>query len=406
MDPNQPAPTQIRVAFLFTALALLAVLFLQVLDPEFTGYDFRPIYAAGYMIRQGNRAGLYDIKAQTQTERMLFHRAQPLLIVHPPFEALMFVPLAMLSYRAAYVVWGMVNICLWMLFAYLARPFAPVPRQPFQYLILCFAFLPSWVGLLDGQTTFLLLLVYWLVFISLRRRQEFHAGALLGLGLFRFQLVLPFALVCLLRRRWKMMAGFGAVAAALGLISVALVGTSGVLSYFRLLLHLIKYPSDPAYMAAPPSDMTNLRGFCSVLLAPRLGEKWTNATVAALSAGLILLAARRWRPPETRESDASLGLAFAAALAVTLVTGFHLHNYDLTLALPALLLVFASPQWAAKSRWRQMINLSILIFYFPPIYFLLSHWDLRYLLFIPLAGFTVAAFGLLEKRGSVPKVFW
>ena len=113
---------------------------------------------------------------------------------------------------------------------------------------------------------------------------------------------------------------------------------------------------------------------------------------------LIVFTAWRWRQYDRDEGGGSAGLAFAATLAVTQLTAFHLYLYDLSLIVPAALLVFASPQWSQKSAWRTVLTASLGILYFPPVYFLLRNWDRRYLLVIPLAGFAVAAFGLLEKR--------
>jgi hypothetical protein len=289
-----------------------------------------------------------------------------------------------------------------MLFVYLARPLSPVPRQTSWYLILCFAFLPFWVALLDGQTSLLLVVLYWLSLLSLKCKKDFRAGAILGMGLFRFQLVLPFALICLLRQKWKMMGGFATVASLLGLLSIVVAGPSGLLSYYQLLLHVIKHPADPAYVAIQPYDMPILRGFLSVLLTGRIGEKWTNAAVAVVSALLILFTAWRWRQQDRREGDASLGLAFAAAVAVALMTGFHLYVYDLSLLLPAVLLALGSSQWSERSGWNHVLNISIGILYLPPLYFLLSNRSQRYLLFIPLAGFAIAALGLLAKPALNP----
>jgi len=50
-------------------------------------------------------------------------------------------------------------------------------------------------------------------FHLLKNGRDFRAGAILGLGLFKFQFIVPFALIFLLRRRWKFMRGFVATAA-------------------------------------------------------------------------------------------------------------------------------------------------------------------------------------------------
>lgn len=60
---------------------------------------------------------------------------------------------------------------------------------------------------MQGQTTVLLLILFSLTYVSLKQSQDLRAGFFLGLGLFKFPVVFPFAIICLLRRKWKMLAG-------------------------------------------------------------------------------------------------------------------------------------------------------------------------------------------------------
>jgi hypothetical protein len=386
----------------FTAAVLFAKLFLQVATPEVRGYDFSAMYVAGYMVREGKGSRLYDLVEQTRAEEAIFKRPGLMVIVHPPFEALFFAPLARISYVSAYLVWGVVNIFLWMLFVYIARSFAPVPRQTFQYMLLCFTFFPLWVTLLQGQTSLLLLILYSLTYASLKRRQDFRAGALLGLGLFRFQLVLPFALICLIRRKWRMMAGFAVVALMLGALSIVAVGPSGVVSYLTLLVNMVTHPANAAYTGILPSDMPTVRGVLSVLMAGHLAPTWINATVALVSGFLIVFTAELWRRRDRLEGNGSLGLMFGAALAVTLTTGFHLSEHDLSLLLLAIFLAIGSPQWSRKRPWRTVLNVSIAVLYLPPVYLLLREWGRLYLLWPVLFAFALASFVLLGERQEVP----
>jgi hypothetical protein len=87
------------------------------------------------------------------------------------------------------------------------------------------------MALIQGQDSILLLFLYCLVFLGLRRNAEFSGGSWLGLGVFKYHLVVPFV-VPLLRRK-KLTAGFMVVVVLLGLISLAVTGWQGLLSYPR-----------------------------------------------------------------------------------------------------------------------------------------------------------------------------
>jgi hypothetical protein len=349
------------------------------------------------MVRQGHLSSLYDLETQAATQASLRTGRGLVPFFHPPFEALFLAPLALLSYGGAYVVWGLLNIVLWMSFAYLVRPYAPVPRQALRYLILCFALLAPWVTLLDGQTSLLLLVLYTLTFIGLKRGREFAAGALLGLGLFKFQLVLPFALIYLLRGKWRFLGGFAAVGLALCGLSISAIGPAGVTSYLTLLHNIMRHPVSSSYiLGAPSADMPNLRGLLSTVAPEGDTSVWADYAVALVSVPLILCAAWAGRRQD-RQPGNGLGLDFAVALVVSVLTGFHVHTYDLCLMLLAILLVIGSAQWSQKSAWRVTLNACILILYLPPVWLFAGHRDKLCLLGLPVMGFAAAAFGLLRQ---------
>jgi len=402
---QQPTPRQVRIALAFTAAVLFGHLCVQAMSPLIRDYDFGAVYTAGYMVRQGKGARLYDLAEQARAEETVSNRPALLMIVHPPFEALFFAPLTRLSYASAYLVWGAINVLLWILFAHLARSFAPVPRQTFQYLLLCFTFVPLWATMVEGQTTLVLLSLYCLTYLSLERQHDFRAGAFLGLGLFRFQLVLPFAFICLLRKKWRLMAGFTVTALLLGALSIVAVGLSGVVSYVTLLAHTLVPPANPAYAAIAPSDMPTIRGVLSVVLTGRIATKWISVTAALLSGLLILVTAMCWRRGDRLEGNDSPGLMFAAALAVTLITGLHVYVYDLGLLSLAIFLAIGSPQWSRKTLWRTIVNVSIGVLYLPPVYLILGGSKRLCLLWFPVFAFTLALFVLLGKPQQGEQAF-
>src|SRR5580658_7697280 len=89
-------------------LCIHAVLFWKARDLVRQGYpDFTIFYTAGKMLRQGLGHSLYDGALQYQVQQSFASgvriRKGPLPYNHPPFEALIFLPLASLDYAMAYL---------------------------------------------------------------------------------------------------------------------------------------------------------------------------------------------------------------------------------------------------------------------------------------------------------------
>src|SRR5260370_1772600 len=239
-----PTRGEVQIALGLSAALLFFVVILNAALSDISSFDFAGFYTGGLIIRQGNASRLYDLGEQARIERQLFNREEILIVNHPPFEALLFSALARLSYIKAYVLWGAINVCLWLFFQHLLRPHTLIPRNPYRYLLLCALFFPLWTVLILGQITILLLLLFCVTFLCLKRGQDFRAGGFLGLGLFKFPIVLPFALIWFLRSKWRLTAGFAAAASLLGVLSVIAVGPAGVQSYANLLIDIVRNPDN------------------------------------------------------------------------------------------------------------------------------------------------------------------
>src|SRR5438094_351871 len=74
--------------------------------------DFRQLYTGGYMVRVGERSNFYDYDTQLRYEHSLVPVPTHLPANHLVYEHLLFVPLSLLTYRAAYLVFFALNIVL------------------------------------------------------------------------------------------------------------------------------------------------------------------------------------------------------------------------------------------------------------------------------------------------------
>src|SRR5579864_4437887 len=79
--------------------------------------DFSTLYTAGKILISGQKSLLYDAGLQLEIQRSfgpkgVQRRGSVLPYNHPPFEAIIFAPLAHFSYLTAYFVWLAFNLCL------------------------------------------------------------------------------------------------------------------------------------------------------------------------------------------------------------------------------------------------------------------------------------------------------
>jgi hypothetical protein len=386
---TQAGPAETRLALAFILVLLAAVVLLNAKLFGNITHDFVVLYTGASIMHQGNGPRLYDLSEQAKVQANLlvgkpclncdrntqadWARAQaallkgkPLLVDnHPPFEALLFAPLAAFSYGRAYVIWGAINIAIWLLFVHLIRPYLTFPTQTFQYVVLCFAFFPLWAALMQGQTSLLVLLAFTLTFICLKRRRDFKAGLCLGLGLFKFPIVLPFALICLLRRKWKLIAGFACAGSILAAFSLVAIGPAGVRSYVCLLLDQAKHPNTREY-GIRPGCMANVRALLTAILPRAFPRHSVDLAAAILSGFLILGMAWAWDRLE-RHPGRPFDLAFASALAISEVTAFHTLIHDLSPTLLAILLAIGVYAWPKKSSWRHALTATLVALYVLPV---------------------------------------
>ena len=301
------------------------------------GYsDFATLYGAGTIVREGLGRQLYDERTQFRVQRgfapdvLIRQGAFPYM--HAPFEAAVFVPFSLLSYFHAYLLWNLINLVVLCSVPWVLRPYLGILRggPPLLWVLVAAAFFPIFIAFLQGQDIIFLLLFFTLTFISLKNGREFAAGAWLGLGLFRFHLVIPLLLVLVLRRRGKAVLGFSAVALALGLISVAVVGWKAMAGY-------------PAYvwrvenvLGAVSADMPSLRGFLDSMIGISFAPGFNMVVVALTSIALVIFAASFWKPAN---SDRQFDLCFSLCVTISVMVGYHAFIYDLSLLLLPLLIL-------------------------------------------------------------------
>jgi hypothetical protein len=396
----------LRLAGRFYVAAVLVIHLLVVWNAReliLKGYpDFTIYYTAGTMVRQGMGHRLYDDRTQFEVQKQfapqVATRLGALPFNHPPFEALLFVPITWLSYRAAYLLWTLVNLGMLATLLILLRPYVPVMTAwsvP-AWAGVSLAFFPIFFALLQGQDAILLMFLYGLTFVSLKKERLFSAGAWMACGLFKFHLVLPFLFLLLIQQKTfqrsrRILLGFALVGALLGAVSIAAVGLQQMIAYPRYVLGLEATMARGAIM---PSDMPNLRGALYLLAS---NVRFFGVLVVAFSALLFLVATWNARSQDGQAAD----LQFAMAVFATVLVSYHALESDLcVLAIPVLLLAGWLNETSGSRTWRRLTIISSLaVLLFSPLHLILimRYSRLAYVGWAVLMGF-VGLSGELRSR--------
>jgi hypothetical protein len=331
---HTPYYLQALLGLLPLVLGIQLLAWLIVFPAAMRGHaDFRQLYTAGFMVRTGHAAELYNYDAQLQFQNKLVSPAQvPLPFIRPAYYALLFVPFSALSYREAYLSFLFCNVILLCISYRILQPWLRSIAGVWSWLPAFFfvGFYPVAGAFMQGQDSILLLTLLASAFICLNRGRNFSAGLLTGLGLFKFQIVIPIVLLFLAWRRWRFSAGFGVSALVAGALSVSLVGLTQLERYMRSLISmntaLPPRPNDLSY-PIPVEFMPNLHGLVVGISSHHVPAFWAHIGSICLSAAVWLWVAAAM---SRRRMSAEL---FPVAIAASAVVSYYLFLYDLSIML-------------------------------------------------------------------------
>jgi GT2 family glycosyltransferase len=311
------------------------------------GPDFFNFYAAAKLLVTSGGAAVYDIGMQRQVELQITGADPARFIVlpyfHPPYYTLLIAPLAYLDYRNAYYVMAAANVVLAAaLVVILVRTSLSVHgRGWIVAAAMIGGFFPLFVTVLQGQSDLVVLVPLAAAYAAWAKGSHATAGALSALALAKPQLMLLIPVLFIARRSWRALAGFAAVLAALGVISVIGFGLAPVLGYLRAVGTWAitgRLPDTDQLVYTDPA-VYSLR---NVLEAIPGGGKVVAFVILILLLAFVALSLS-WRPDKPR-------LDFAVAIAASLVLSPHQNIHDLALlVIPGFAL--ADLALAGKLRW-------------------------------------------------------
>src|SRR5579885_1678025 len=348
---SHPPRTAEKICFalacLFAAAALLGAVCLASWDSS-QRWDFEAFYVAGTILRTAGPGHLYDVALQQRMSSALYPGHLFLAYFHTPLEALLFWPLAALPFRTALLVWSAVTLAAFAASLLGLRSTGRRLQSPFHFVFSAFAllFLVALLGI--GQDTTFLLLAGVRGLLLLQRGREGAAGAVLGLGLYRFEVMLPLLAIFALRRRWRLLSGAAAVAAVGLLGSWALVGTAGLRAYLQVLLASGQVKG--GWGGVVMEGMPNLRGLLVVLLGGVLPPRLLLAVIVLASAALLLWAARCCTALDA-PGDFRLPLHYSIAIIAALLASYHLFQATLVPLLLVAFVALTEPSSPPAERW-------------------------------------------------------
>jgi len=292
--------------------------------------DFSIIYTAGRIAASGRYDLIYDLETQRQIQAELLGKSlqatELLPFNHPPLLVPIQAYLSTQNYFVSYQHWVYIMACfLAMAAVVISRLFHIMKWERIQIsvvLISSLLFYPVFISLLKGQDSAFLLLGVALWVYGVIGGEDLWAGLGLSLALIRPQIAVVLAIPFLFRRR-KVFWWFCAGGAALGLLSLAMVGLDGAQDYLRILT----VSAGGQEYGLNQSAMFNFTGLALRLFPhvdPGLIHWLTWGLFAAGIVGLSVL----WKVSSAIRLR-HLGLAVVTSLFVAP----HLHYHDLALLL-------------------------------------------------------------------------
>lgn len=285
---------------LFTLLVLsFVIVLLQGRD------DFITFYIAGLKLLHGQAHTLYRVDS--------YPRGIP--FVRPAWQALVFVPFSLLSYKIAFYAWTAVSLVLfglsvWLMKDDLRRVFLE-QASVFRRLVILALLIPAGKTLVLGQDTAVFLLLLVMALRASKEKHDVQAGIWFGLASIDLHLIVLALIFALFRGRFKM------------ILTVAATGT------FLLILSFVV--GRPGWIVACLHSQANSSTFVGIdtLRYALTLFGLNNLEIGAiLLIGVILSFRLVWKLPFEN------GAAWLVVASVFFA--WHAFGYDYVAALPAL----------------------------------------------------------------------
>jgi hypothetical protein len=205
-----------------------------------------------------------------------------------------------------------------------------------------FLFLPIAVALMQGQDSIILLVLLAGALVSIQKGHEYLAGVLVALGLFKFQLVIPIALLFLAWRRWRFSAAFAISGAVLAAVSAWIEGAEQLANYIRSVIQVGVSHGQSSGLPLPVDHMANFHGAISAILG---GSSFVLPLTIAISAATMIFAASRgWQGGES----------LLIAIPVSALVSHYMFIHDMCILLIPVALTLDRFAGAGQTKYRHL----------------------------------------------------
>ncbi len=252
----------------------------------------------------------------------------------PPVMTLLAAPLANLHIATAVDVW---EVVLWVaiaICAFLLWRRRSAPSRPVIAAAVVAALLLNQIANTDfslAQNDAVLLVAAMLTLELVRRHLDVAAGVLLGVVAIKPQLAFLAVIALIIHRRWRIVAACGATVAAIGAVSVAMVGPACSLQWL--------------------GSATKLGEFQIGIGLPGTLARWTGSTTAA-EAAFVLLAVVAVLVLARIRTRVDTPILVTIAIALAVVIGLHTLAYDVLFLAPLGVAVARARPWmVVASGW-------------------------------------------------------
>jgi hypothetical protein len=353
----------VRRAVIAAAHALLAAVAVAVFLWAALTYrdnfsDLIQDYRSAHAVRLG--APLYrgEIPIDRQLKALGWERND-----HPPFNALVFVPLSFVPYETAFVVLSVVSLAAYVLIGWMVVDGLGLPRPCwFYYCTLGVWWYPFVYGIALGQSSLILACLLVAGWYAERRNRFWLAGLLWSIAT-SMKLFPGVILVYLaIRRAWRALAAMLVWLVVEAALTVGVVGPANVFDYWHHAL-----PTDFERYRAHPRNVSltgcvhRLVGERTPLITPLLPAPLLAQTVAAAAnVACFLLAvgtAERYRRRQTA-ADLSFALFCVTMLLISPLTWTHVF---FVLAVPLGLVLRTQLKTVTQNRWLAVLLLLLLL---------------------------------------------
>lgn len=305
--------------------------------------DFPAFFNAGRIART-EPSRLYDPALQRQMFSDVAPEIDPALVpyyAYSPFFSLVFVPLSLLPYMLAFAVWIALCVAMLLLGLQLVWGTTDLPAEHFKHAAifsLCFLPFYAWT-LFMGQTTAFAFFALALAIYFERTGRMFISGLALSLLLYKPPLLILILPMLLITKRWRSLKGLVTGGCALALISLALIGPSGVPSYLEMMRTFAAKKQELAGLTNIEVDAYSF--FVNITQGQmRLANILWCALLVIVGYWLV----KTWRHnPE---------LAWITAITWTCTLNYYILLYDSSLIILSVVLLIGSHGYVSKSlRW-------------------------------------------------------